>query len=373
MKRNQLLSMVLVCVFLVSSNLFSTIIRMPYVQSVTHTSATIMIESTDTNNITVNYHKSGENATKTAKTSYFVATENTPKSYVHRIVLDNLKNSERYSYKIDNKSKIDSKITGITDEYTFVTANKPSESFKFVVMGDSRSGPKIFDKITDKMASHKPNFALYLGDLAYKQDYKYWEDEFFIANNEKFIANVPFYNAVGNHEGWNINTEAFTDAPKSASNHKAYYSFEWGDIHFLMLSTEHSISTNSAQYKFALEDLKNSKSKWNIVAFHIPAYGAGAHGENKNMIEFSKNVIDKNNVTMVLTGHSHFYQHNKVNDISHFVLGGGGSPLYPPASKDYTLKSEKKYHYALFDVNSNQIKMTVIDKDGNKLDEILFK
>jgi predicted phosphodiesterase len=239
-------------------------------------------------------------------------------------------------------------------------------------MGDSRSGPKIFDKITDKMASHKPNFALYLGDLAFKKDYNYWEDEFFITNNENFIANVPFYNAVGNHEGWKQNTEAFTDAPKSASNHKAYYSFDWGDIHFLMLSTEHSISAGTAQYKFAVEDLKNSKAKWKIVSFHIPAYGAGAHGENKNMIEFSKNVIDKNNVTMVLTGHSHFYQHNKVNGISHFILGGGGSPLYPPATNDYTLKSEKKYHYALFDVTVKQIKMTIIDKDGNKLDEIKF-
>lgn len=368
----------LILMFLVGHfNSFSKIIRLPYLQAVTHNEALILVESTDTNFITVNYYAEGHRTTSLATTSYIIETgdnASNPKTYVHRIKLENLSPSKKYHYLINPQEEAVKGLNNIFDKYSFTTAKKTGESFTFTVMGDSRSGPKIFDKITSRMASHNPDFSLYLGDLAYKKDYNYWEDEFFITNNEKFITNVPFYNAVGNHEGWNQNTKAFTDAPNSdISKHKAYYSFDWGDVHFLILSTEHKISENSEQYKFAVEDLKKSKAKFKIVAFHIPAYSVGAHGENKNMKDFTAKVLDKMNVTMVLTGHSHYYQHNKINGLSHFVLGGGGSPLYKPESKDYTIKSEKKYHYAAFDVTPEMIKMTVIDKDGNILDELKFK
>lgn len=371
-------------VFLVTTNFsFATVFRMPYLQAVTHTQAVIMVESSDTSAITVLYGKEAEkaevnnnvnNKENKAETQYIIETENTPVTYVHRVVLTNLKPSSKYFYHIDKKTPIKKGIDGILNKYSFYTANTLGEKFDFVVMGDSRSGPKIFNQITKLMAKHQPHFALYLGDLAFKKDYIYWEDEFFIENNEKLIANVPFYNSVGSHEKWTQNTQAFTDSPNSEiSEHKAYYSFDWGDCHFLVLSTEHPVSENSKQFKFAEQDLQNSKAKFKIVTFHVPAYSVGAHGENKNMKNFTSKVFEKYGVTMVLAGHSHYYQHNKINGISHFVLGGGGSPLYTPGTKDYTLISEKKYHYAYFQANPDSLKMTVIDKDGNTIDEIEFK
>lgn len=371
------------------SNIKAKVIRLPYLQSVTDKLAVVMVESDDDAPIKVEYNELGNPKSLEAKTEFFVETENSKldnsranKTFVHRIILSNLKSNTMYQYKLkcNNSDITENKICS---PYTFITSSKDIGDFKFVVMGDSRSGAKIFNKIAKGMAKQNPHFAIYLGDLAYKKDYEYWEDEFFIENNENFISNVPFYNAVGNHEGWNQNTKAYTQSvvnsnitnskDKFSTENKPYYSFDWGDIHFLILSTETNISKNSEQYKFAVEDLKKSKAKWKIVSFHIPAYSVGAHGENKNMKNFTANVLEPAKVDIVLTGHSHYYQHNKINGISHFVFGGGGSPLYTPKSKDYTLKSEKKYHFALFDVNNYKITIKVIDKDENVIDTIVFK
>jgi len=398
-----LISLILSIINISNSN--AKIIRLPYLQSVTDKLAVIMVESDDTNPIWVIYNELGNSISLEAKTEFYVETENSKldnskayKTFVHRIILNNLKPNTMFHYKIKcNNSTVNKTSNETTNDisdklsekicspYTFITSSKDIGNFKFVVMGDSRSGAKIFNKIANGMAKQNPHFAIYLGDLAYKKDYEYWEDEFFIENNEKFICNVPFYNAVGNHEGWNQNTKAFTQSviisnpkdkhskDKHSNDNKPYYSYDWGNIHFLNLSTENTISKNSEQYQFAVEDLKKSKAKWKIVSFHIPAYSVGAHGENKNMKNFTANVLEPAKIDMVLTGHSHYYQHNKINGISHFVFGGGGSPLYTPKSKEYTLKSEKKYHFALFDVTNDKITIKVIDKDENIIDTIIFK
>lgn len=384
----------LICLILFLFNTLSSdakIIRAPYLQSVTDKLAVIMVESTEKNPIWVLYNELGNSKLLEAKTAFYTETENSKlvnsevnKTFVHRIILSNLKSNKMIQYKIKcNNSNLKNTTNDSTNlycnSYTFITASKEIREFKFVVMGDNRSGPKIFNKISSGMAKQNPHFAIYLGDLAYKKDYEFWEDEFFIENNEKFISNVPFYNAVGNHEGWNQNTKAFTQSIINSNEkdsyleeNKPFYSFDWGDIHFLNLSTETTISKNSEQYKFAVDDLKKSKAKWKIVSFHIPAYSVGAHGENKNMKNFTTNVLEPAKIDMVLTGHSHYYQHNKINGISHFVFGGGGSPLYTPKSKDYTLKSEKKYHFALFEVSNDKITIKVIDKDENIIDNVVF-
>eukprot|EP00494_Astrolonche_serrata_P015447 UN15598 len=58
-------------------------------------------------------------------------------------------------------------------------------------------------------------------------------------------------------------------------NNGGWYSFDHGNIHFVMISTEHSLELTSPQYKWLVEDLALTSRKltpWLIVLGHRPMY-----------------------------------------------------------------------------------------------------
>lgn len=339
----------------------SQILMQPYLQGVTETGIYIMVESNSKQSITVKYG-TDKNLKLIQSTSFYYETTKS-KDYVHRIHLHNLKSGTKYYYQVINgtyKSKI----------YSFYTAFSSGKLIEFAVMGDNRSNPRMFNILCKEIKKKNPTFSIYLGDICYNPRYYSWKKEFFTQENLDLISEVPFFNAIGNHENWTKNTKAFLQSPSKGKTNDSYYSFDYGNVHFLILNTETGISKGSKQYKFVKMDLESTSKKWKIVAFHIPAYCAGGHGESKTMIKVTKELFEPNKVDVVLTGHSHFYQHNLVNGIHHFVLGGAGAPTYSPGKKDYTLKSLRTYHYVIFDVNSNKLLMNVYDIYGKVIDSL---
>jgi hypothetical protein len=338
----------------------------PYLQAVTETSIYVLVETENTDPVFAEYKTSSE-IPKIAKSSFYKETEDRRRSnYIHRIMLSDLHTNTQYSYRVFAGNDT-------TDSFNFTTAVKPGTPYRFAVTGDMRSNPDIFSNVCGDIQEYSPRFSIYTGDLCYNSEYYSWKNEFFIPKHMDLIAEVPFYNAVGNHEDWDHNTEAFLQAPDSPSGHQAYYSFDYGDVHFLIISTEHGVGRNSDQWKFAVEDLKNNKSKWKVVVFHIPAYCGGGHGENKNMKRMTTEIFEPYGVNFILNGHSHFYQHNRVNGIRHLILAGGGAPLYSPKKADYTIKMKKIHHYAICDVSADEFKITVYDLSGNIIDTIIEK
>lgn len=286
----------------------------------------------------------------------------TEKTYVHRNYLINLIPSVEYKYWIveNNNNLYESK---------FKSPARINEQFKFGIFGDMRSGVKKHSQIVTLLAEHKPDFSVYLGDLCFSHDYNYWKDEFFIENELKFISQVPFSNAVGNHEDWKPNTEAFLEGVPKESNHHAYYDYYYGDIHFIVISTEHRFSKGSEQYQFIKRVLENSKGKFKVVSMHIPAYGGGGHGENKKLIELTKDLLVPNKVDLVLTGHIHNYQRSYVDGIHHLIVAGGGAPLYTPEAKPYSIVQYKKYNYGVADYTPGKLSITIYDDQNKILDK----
>ena len=53
------------------------------------------------------------------------------------------------------------------------------------------------------------------------------------------------------------------------------YSYDYGLVHFIMMSTEHDMGNGSKQYTWLENDLKNvnrAKTPWIIIAGHRPMY-----------------------------------------------------------------------------------------------------
>jgi predicted phosphodiesterase len=239
-------------------------------------------------------------------------------------------------------------------------------------MADCRTGTAVHDSISRRIAEANPVVSLYGGDLCLNSSYSMFKAQFFMPSELNLISRVPFFNTVGNHEKWSPNTQAFTQAPTSASGTQAYYSFDYGDMHVLVLNNEIPDDATSPQYQFARTDLSTTKRAWKVVICHRPAYCAGGHGDDKDMKIMSETIFEPNHVDVVLSGHSHFFQHNLVNGIHHMVLGSAGAPLYDLGTAPYVVKAAKDYSFGIVDVSPTSFRMMVYNERGMPLDTLIL-
>ena len=74
------------------------------------------------------------------------------------------------------------------------------------------------------------------------------------------------------------------------------------------------------------KELAASGSEWKIVFFHHPLYSSGRnHGPALSTREVLEPIFVRHGVSVVLTGHEHFYERIKPQKgILHFISGGGG-------------------------------------------------
>ncbi|TRZ71584.1 MAG: metallophosphoesterase family protein [Bacteroidetes bacterium] len=341
------------------------ILMTPYLQSVTTNSVYVMVECDTRDTVWVDYGRTAIYG-RSAATSFIVPTLAKMPTYIHKIQLTGLKPNSAYYYQARQG-------TTQSDGSNFHTAVEPGTSFRLLFMADFRTNTSIHDKIAKLAADTYPQVAIYGGDLCVNGEYTSWKKEFFRSPELDLISKVPFFNATGNHEGNGPNTKAFLQNPESASQSQQYYSFDYGDLHVLVLNTQIDMRPGSPQYEFAKEDLAISSTSWKMVVSHIPAYCAGGHGDDTSMVRMTKEIFEPNQVDLVLSGHSHFYEHNLVNGIHHLVIGSVGAPLYKPEKAAYTLVAMMDYCWAVLDVKYSRLTVTVYNAKNQKLDTVDLK
>ncbi|MHB9133480.1 MAG: purple acid phosphatase family protein [Armatimonadota bacterium] len=341
---------------------FAKILMPPYLQAVTTNSVYVLVECDSPTPVTVEYG-TRKPLKQQAVTESAVFTEATPPTYVHRIKLTGLKANSSYLYR----AKQDGAPTA---DASFVTAVLPGTPFRFAWMADTRTQTAVHAQVAKRILDANPRMSIYGGDLCGNGSYDLFKKEFFLPEELALASRVPFFNAVGNHEGWSMDTKAFTHAPASPSGTTEYYSFDYGDVHFLALNTELSYAANSPQYKFAAADLAASKQPWKVVFMHKHPYIGGGHGEDKALQEMAQKLFVPNNVNLVFSGHSHFYQHNLVDGIHYLIIGSAGAPLYDPGTAPYTIKSAKDYNYGIIDVTPTTLRLLVNNAEGKELETL---
>ena len=94
--------------------------------------------------------------------------------------------------------------------------------------------------------------------------------------------------------------------------------------HPVLRAREHV--SGSGTDRWLEKELKASGSNWKIVLFHHPLYSSGdRHGSDLRLREVLEPLFLANNISVVLTGHDHFYERVKPqNGITYFVVGSGG-------------------------------------------------
>ncbi len=197
-------------------------------------------------------------------------------------------------------------------------------SFKFAVLGDFGTGSRAQFELADQMAKLHSTFKFEIvtlvGDNLYggerPQDFKKKFEEPY---KPLLDAGVKFYASLGNHDSREQRYYKLFNM-----DGKLYYTVSpHADVRFFMLESTYF---EPEQAKWLENELKTSGSKWKIAVFHHPLYSSGdRHGSDLRLRQVLEPLFLQYNVSVVLTGHDHFYERVKPQKgIVYFVVGSGG-------------------------------------------------
>jgi hypothetical protein len=98
-------------------------------------------------------------------------------------------------------------------------------------------------------------------------------------------------------------------------NRNNWYSFNYGSVHFIIISLEHNFLKNSSQYNRLKYDLTNVNRKltpWIIISGHRPIYVSANYTEDNLFAEGIQRELDslfyEYKVDVYLSGHYHSYE-----------------------------------------------------------------
>ena len=206
-----------------------------------------------------------------------------------------------------------------------LTLPNKSDSLKFAVLGDFGTGSKQQYQLAAQMKRVHDQFpyelVILVGDNIYgserPQDFKKkFEDPY----KPLLDAGVKFYASLGNHDAREQRYYKLFNM-----DGKLYYSFkpDKQSVRFFALESTYPDPEQIAWFE---KELKDSNSDWKIPYFHHPPYSSGdRHGSDTRLREVLEPLFLRYNVSVVFTGHDHFYERLKPQKgIVYFVVGSGG-------------------------------------------------
>lgn len=295
-------------------------------------------------------------------------------------------------------------------------AQKPTHIW---VLGDSgtanANAQAVRDAYLNFTGATRTNLWLMLGDNAYDNgtDSEYQAAVFNMYPT--LLRNSVLWPTIGNHDTAQSTNpppglpyhQIFTlptnaEAGGLASGTEDYYSFDYGNIHFICLDSMTSDRAPAGPMMTWLQsDLASTLQPWIIAFWHHPPYTKGSHNSDteNQLIEMRQNalpVLEAGGVDLVLTGHSHSYERSFLID-GHYGLsstfnnsmkknGGDGredgngayakasalpaphdGAVYAVAGSSGQASGGLLNHPAMF-ISLNSLGSMVLDVDGNRLD-----
>lgn len=252
---------------------------------------------------------------------------NAPEFLVHKAEATRLKPDTEYQFRVgDATLDLWSKVG------TFVTAGDDAK-FTFFNVADSQAKTEeeaILSANTFKSAYKtvsNSDFMVLNGDIVdtgSKEEQWGWV----LNHSDDVMLNTTFVACAGNHEDdpesyiehFNINVPEGSDTKTGA-----YYSYNYENVHFIVLNTnedsEEYRNFTPAQIEWLKTDAKtaraNSDIDWIIVTMHKGPYTTSNHGTDKDIMDINgvrihiPPIFSELGVDLVLQGHDHIYARTK--------------------------------------------------------------
>jgi len=354
--------------FLTASVYGQSVTRGPYLQKVSDSSIHVLWS---TDSLTDSYVFFGTVPASPTQVRFTSSDTNR-----HNVLIDSLIPNTTYYYAVGNQSGVfDSAV-----HFHFQTAPAigSEEALRFWVTGDFGKGNTeqldVLAAYNNYAGSNIANCWLWLGDNAYEDGTESDYQANVFDRYDSLMAYTPFFSTPGNHDYRSVSGAYVShhsthtgpyydivDVPISAelggypSSTEAYYSFNYGNAHFVSLNSEvqSTGSVNSDMEAWLHQDLSSDTSLWKIVFTHQPPYSKGSYDSDlswelviRGIRENYLPIFDQHDVDLILTGHSHAYERSLLikehYDVSTTLLpamivdGGSGDPNLGETYVKYT-------------------------------------
>ncbi|WAC15154.1 metallophosphoesterase [Dyadobacter pollutisoli] len=276
----------------------------------------------------------------------------------HVVKVSGLQAKTRYFYSIGSITEV---LQGDANNY-FETTPVPGAigKYRIGVFGDCGTNSANQLNVRNQMGAYLgANYMdawLLLGDNAYNTgtDAEF-QSGFFNVYKDSFLKQNPLYPCPGNHDYANTlarqNDHAIPynnifsspiagEAGGVASGNNAYYSFDYGNIHFLSLdsygredNSTRLYDTLGKQVQWIKQDLAaNANKDWVVAYWHHPPFTKGSHDSDTEteLLKIRENfirILERSGVDLILCGHSHDYERSKLMK-GHYGLENSFDPSY---------------------------------------------
>lgn len=270
----------------------------------------------------------------------------------HEIKLNGLQPSSIVYYSIGTTLE---EYAGNNEEYFFRTPPEhgTKDSVRIWAIGDSGTSNANAESVKNAYLSYTsetpPNLWLMLGDNAYSTGTTAQYKTAVFDMYPEFLRTSALWPTVGNHDAGSSNsitqtgvyfdifslpTEATSDGISTGvdSYTEAYYSFDYANIHFVVLESNETNNTfRIGMLDWLDNDLLMTNADWVIAIWHHPPYTKGSHDSDveEQLIYMRENVLqilEDRGVDLVLSGHSHSYERSWLID-SHYGISDTFSAL----------------------------------------------
>ena len=370
-----------------------TVVRGPYLQQVTSTAATVVWATRDPGAGQVRATAGGSTVTANAVTTVYAASATGMASdyHQHEARLSGLTPGTTYSYDIlvggvDVNAQAD----------TLATAPAPGTgTVTFVAIGDSGTGSAEQRQIAALLDAQPFDLMLHGGDIVYghsggggQATHQTMHDWFFSVYGNS-LRTRPVFPSIGNHDSDSSNGHGrpYLDMFVLPTNGSAerYYSFDYGPLHVVVLDTELAFQDSTrraAQIAWLESDLAATSQPWKVAVFHRPPFNAGTrHGSDLAVRAAFSPVFEEYGVQAVITAHEHTYERSRPwrvgtdpggSPVTYIVTGGGGAPLYPAGTAEWTAVSASRHHYTRGTATTCTLALEAIDNAGLTFDSVLL-
>lgn len=289
--------------------------------------------------------------------------------YTHDVTIPHLKPATKYYYVCGDAAG------GFSGEYTFTTnvnanqSNPDNINLSVAMYGDMgvKNAPETVTQLNALLG--KVDFYFHIGDISYADDYiSYYYEEIWnewFESMKHILPFTPYMVSPGNHEHssgmphleyseyFKVYNYRFKMPAKSDNN--MWYSFDYGGIHFISMSTETDYTGAEFAVSFGNQmawltaDLQAATANrdrvpWVVVTGHRPLYtsstGAYANKYLKPLRDAVERLFHEHKVDLFVCGHVHNYERSypiyegnrtstsyvNPSGLVHVIVGNAGCP-----------------------------------------------
>ena len=322
--------------------------------------------------------------------------------YQYAAELEQLTSGARYQYRIAAGET--------TTDWQELYAPAADESYKMLIFPDSQSSDYADWKQVAHLAwARNTDAQLFacMGDLVDNGEDRLQWTEFF-AGVEEMQRVIPMAPVMGNHETYNRDWKVrlpeaylhYFDTPKNGSKEfdRYYYSFNYGDVHYIVLCTQQKeinafkSGLVAEQLAWMRRDLKAHRRRWNVVLMHKDAlqYRINGRPEREEGIDEENGrvwmpVFDELAIDVVFSAHLHTYRNRghiygfgKTADKKgplYILTGVAGNVRYPNLWIDHTfdevtLPQPETDNYLTMEVTRDALEIACFLPDGTEMDRV---